>query len=210
VIINNATIDSQFVAFDYAYVQGAQYPGSTVRPLDTLELMVTTDCGVTFKSIWKQWGADLQTVEDPNYVYTSAFNPTTGGEWRNVKIYLTPFVGTSNYQVYWVAKSNRQNNLFIDNINISSKTLPTKLKNQGYDIYPNPFNASFKIHHWVAPIDLKSAQVFTSAGQLVWERTYNGDANTEITVDMDKLAKGVYVLKMIYSNKTIVERVVKN
>jgi hypothetical protein len=210
VIINNASIDSQFVAFDYAYVQGNQYPGSTVRPLDTLELMITQDCGATFKTIWKNYGDQLQTVSDPNYVYTAAYTPTTSGEWRNIKLFLNPFIGTSNYQVYWVAKSNRQNNLYIDNINISSKTLPQKLKNQGFDIYPNPFSSSFLIHHWVAPMDLQAAQVYTSAGQLVWDKRFSGNANTEITVNMAAMAKGVYVLKMIYSNKTVVERIVKN
>ena len=212
IIVNSPTYDSQFVSFDYAYVQGNMYPGSTVRPLDTLELAVTQDCGVTFKTIWKNWGDQLQTVSDPNYVYLNAYTPSTTGaaEWRNVRLFLNPYIGTSNYQIYWISKANKQNNLYLDNININSKTLPTKLKNQGYDIYPNPFSSSFLIRHWVAPVDLQAAQVYNSIGQMVWEQRYNGTANTEITVDMSKLAKGVYVLKMIYANKTVVERIVKS
>ncbi len=212
IIVNSASYDSQYVSFDYAYLQGNQYPGSTVKPLDTLELMITQDCGLTFRTIWKNWGEDLQTVNEPNYTYQPAYVPSTqdAREWRNVRLYLNPFIGTANYQIFWVSKANRQNNLYIDNINISSRTLPQKLKNQGFDIYPNPFSSTFLIHHWQAPLDLQAAQVYTSAGQLVWERRYAGTANTEITVDMAKLAKGVYVLKMIYSNKTIVERIVKN
>ncbi|MEP6674650.1 MAG: M43 family zinc metalloprotease [Ferruginibacter sp.] len=210
VIINNASIDSQFVSFDYAYIQGAQYPGSTVKPLDTLEIQVTQDCGVTFKTIWKNWGADLQTVSEPNYSTGAAYKPTSAGEWRNVKLYLNPYVGNTNYQIYWVAKSNKQNNLYIDNVNISSKTLPQKLKNQGYDIYPNPFSGSFRIHHWVAPVDLQSAQVYTAAGQMVWEKDFNGDANTEINVNMSKMAAGTYILRMVYTNKVIIEKIVKS
>ena len=209
VIINNASIDSQYVSFDYAYIQGAQYPGSTVKPLDTLEIQVTTDCGITFKTIWKNWGADLQTVSEPNYSTGSAYRPVSGAEWRNVNIYLNPYVGNANYQVYWVAKSNKQNNLYIDNINISSKTLPAKLKNQGYDIYPNPFSSSFRIHHWVAPVDLQAAQVYTAAGLRVWEQNFNGDANTEINVNMARMAAGTYILRLVYTNKVIVEKIVK-
>jgi len=209
VVTNNANIDSVFVSFDYSYMQGAQYPGSTVRPLDTLELMVTTDCGATFKTIWKQWGEDLQTITDPNYSATVAFTPTSAGAWRNVRIYLNPFVGNSNFQVYWVNKGNRQNDLWLDNINITSKTLPARLRNQGYLIYPNPFENVFRIHHWVAPQDLKAAQIFNAAGQLVWDKRYSGNADTEIFVDMSKLAKGTYTLKMTYSNKVVVERIVK-
>jgi hypothetical protein len=210
VVSNSTTIDSMFISFDYAYKQGFQYPGSTVLPLDTLEVLVTTDCGVTYQSAWKKWGYELQTVIDPSFSDTVAFVPSSGSQWKNANVYLTPLVGNNNYQAYLVAKSNKQNNLWIDNINIYSKTLPQLLKNQGYLIYPNPFNSSFLIHHLVAPVDLQDVQVFNAAGQLVWEQGYNGDASGQITVDMRKMAKGVYALKMVYSNRTVVEKLVKN
>ena len=211
VISNNATIDSMFVSFDYSYKQGLQYPGSTVLPLDTLEVMVTTDCGATYQSVWKKWGNELQTVNDPNISDTLGYVPSAyGSPWRNINIYLTPYVNYNNYQVYFVAKTNKQNNIWMDNINIYSKTLPQRLKDQGYLIYPNPFSNSFLIHHTTAPVDLQATQVYNSTGQLVWEQHYNGDASNQITVDMKKMASGVYVLKMVYSNKTIVERLVKN
>lgn len=209
VVVNPGTTDSIFLAWDHAYMPGVQYPGSTVTPLDTLEVQVTTDCGATFKTIWKKWGADLQTINDPNYAYNPSYTPGTAGEWRNTRIFLTPYVGTSNFQVYFVMKGNKQNNLFIDNININSKTLPARLKNQGYLIYPSPFTTTFKIHHWIAPVDLQAAQVYNAVGQMVWDMRFNGDAPTEINVDMSKLAAGGYVLKMIYTNKTIVERIIK-
>jgi hypothetical protein len=59
------------------------------------------------------------------------------------------------------------------------------------------------------PVDLQSVQVFNTAGQLVWSRQYNGNADRQITVDLNTLSSGVYVLKLIYTNKTIVERIVK-
>jgi hypothetical protein len=210
VVQNSAALDSVFVSFDYAYLQGAQYPGATARPLDTLELMITQDCGATFKTIWKKWGEDLQTVSDPNYSNALGFTPRNVAEWKNSRIYLSPVVGTGNFQVYFVAKGNKQNNIWIDNINISSKVLPKRLKDQGYLIYPSPFTNAFRIHHWQKPTDLKAVQIYNAAGQLVWDKRYAGDADTELTVDLSKLAKGVYVLKMMYNSKTVVERLVKN
>jgi Secretion system C-terminal sorting domain len=206
---NSAALDSVFVSFDYAYMQGAQYPGATVRPLDTLELMITQDCGASFKTIWKKWGEDLQTVNDPNNSNALGFTPRSVSEWKNARIYLSPTVGTGNFQVYFVAKGNRQNNIWIDNINISSKVLPKRLKDQGYLVYPSPFNNTFRIHHWQVPTDLQAVQIFNAAGQLVWDKRYAGSANTEIFVDLSRLANGVYVLKMMYNNKTVVERLVK-
>ncbi len=212
IIVNSASNDSVFVDFDMSYRSGPQYPGSTVFPLDTLEILSTADCGATFTSVWKKWGNELQTVNDPNYTSTSSFVPSIKDQWKSKRIYLTPVVGADNFQLYFASKSNKQNNIWIDNINISSKTLPQRLKDQGYLIYPNPFNSSFLIHHSAVepPVDLQSVQVFNSAGQMLWEKEYNGNAARQITVDLKTSASGVYILKMIYTNKTVIERIVKN
>lgn len=209
IVANSISIDSMFVSWDYAYKAGASYPGSTVLPLDTLEVLVTKDCGVSFTSVWKKWGEELQTVNDPNYSNTTTFTPNSATEWKAGRIYLTPYVGAETFQVYFSMKSNQQNNLYLDNVNISSKTLPQRLKNQGYLIYPNPFHQSFLVHHSFPPVELQSMQVFNSAGQLVWHKRYNGNANTEINIDLDNMSGGVYILKMMYSNKMVVERIVK-
>ena len=212
IVVNSASYDSVFVDFDLSYKSGPQYPGSTVFPLDTLEVLSTVDCGASFTSVWKKWGNELQTLNDPNYTSTNSFVPSIKDEWKSKRIYLTPIVGAANFQLYFASKSNKQNNIWIDNINISSKTLPQRLKDQGYLIYPNPFNSSFLIHHSAVepPVDLQSVQVFNSAGQMIWEKEYNGNAARQITVDLKTSASGVYILKMIYTNKTVIERIVKN
>jgi hypothetical protein len=212
IVLNSQSYDSLLADFDLAYQPGPRYPGSTTFPLDTLELLVTTDCGASFTSVWKKWGAALQTVDDPNYTYTKPFVPQVKEEWKKQYVYLSPLVGAENFQLYFIAKGNKQNNIWIDNVNITSKTLPQKLKNQGYLVYPNPFNSIFLIHHYAAepPVSLQSVQVFNSSGQRVWTKSYNGNADRQITVDLKGSAKGLYVLKMIYTNKTIVEKIIKH
>ena len=208
-VANNPSIDSMFVSWDYAYQSGAVFPGSSLLPQDTLEILVTQDCGVSFTSLWKKWGTDLQTVTPPVNATIPPFVPNTANDWKSARIYLTPVVGRNTFQVYFSAKSNKQNNLWVDNVNISSKTLPQRLKNQGYLIYPNPFQSSFLLHHFQPPVQLTALQVFSSAGQMVWDKLFNNNATTETTINPGNLSRGVYILKMIYTNKTIVERIVK-
>jgi hypothetical protein len=212
IVMNNSSYDSVFVDFDMAYQQGPQYPGSTVFPLDTLEILVTKDCGASFTSVWKKWGYELQTVNDPSYSNTELFVPADVTLWKHIKLYLTPFVGDDNYQLYFAMKGNKQNSLYLDNVNISTQTLPEKLKQQGYLIYPNPFNSSFRIHHHAVapPTNLQAVLVYNAAGQVVWDKRYNGNADRQINVDLGKLGSGIYILKMMYSDKTVVERIVKN
>ncbi|HEY5407531.1 MAG TPA: T9SS type A sorting domain-containing protein [Ginsengibacter sp.] len=208
VIKYEAAVDSFYVSFDYAYSQGATYPGSTNMPLDTLELQISQDCGQTFTSIWKKWGADLQTIGDPNLPASTSFVPVVN-QWENANIYLNPFIGTQNFQVYFVAKSNAQNNLYIDNINIYPKILPHRLKEQGYLLYPSPFRNSFTIRNYTVPTTLQTVNIYNSVGQLVWSKNYNGTGYTEMPVDLSNEAAGVYIVKMNYTDKTVIQRIVK-
>lgn len=208
VIKYDAAVDSFFVSFDYAYSQGATYPGSTNMPLDTLELQLSQDCGQTFTSIWKKWGADLQTIGDPNLPATTSFVPNLS-QWKNINIYLNPFIGTQNFQIYFVAKSNAQNNLYVDNINIYPKILPQRLKDQGYLLYPSPFRNTFIIRNYTVPTTLQTVNIYNSVGQLVWSKNYNGMGYTEMPVDLSNQASGVYIVKMKYTDKTVIQRIVK-
>ncbi len=204
--------DSIFLNFDFAHSPGFNYPGSTNLPLDTLEVSITKDCGVTFTSLFKKWGEDLQTLGDPlgpNNPNPIEFIPGQPNHWRNVRLHLNPTVGTGNFQVYFNARSNGQNNLYLDNVNITTRTLPARLKAQGYLVYPNPFHNAFTVHHFAPPTLLKGISVHNAAGQKVYEKQFNRDATTEMTVDLSNLAAGVYLVKLHYLNKLITERIVK-
>jgi hypothetical protein len=208
---NSALFDSVFVDFDYAYRQGSAYPGSTVLPLDTFEILTTSDCGLTFSSAWKKWGYQLQTVNDPSYSNTDIFTPTLKSEWKHERVFLTPGIGGADFQVYFVMRGNKQNILWLDNVNIASITLPQKLKDQGYLIYPNPSNGNFILHHYAVepPVSLQSIQVYSASGQLVWQKTYNGNADRRININLQKLSGGIYAVKLIYRNKTVIEKIIK-
>lgn len=201
VITGISRYDSLFVSFDLAYALGNNGSNGNI---DTLELRVSRDCGQTFSTVWQKWGTDLQTSTS-----SGRFTPTAK-DWKNIKVYLTPFVTTPSFQLYFVAKSNKQNNLYIDNINVYGITLPQRLKDQGYLIYPNPFLNSFVIQHYLPPINLQKITLYNSMGQKVWENIIQGQAGSLITVDPISLTRGVYFLNLTYKDKIIVERVVKN
>jgi Secretion system C-terminal sorting domain/Pregnancy-associated plasma protein-A len=201
IVSGTAAYDSLFVTFDYAYAVGT----NATLP-DTLELQVTSDCNQTTTTIWKKWGADLQTLAISG---TGARFTPQASDWGTAKIYLSPIVGNNDFQVNFVAKGNKQNNLYIDNINIYGKIVPALLKQQGYLFYPSPFRQQFIIRNYQVPTDLQSAAIYNSVGQLVWSRQYNGSAYTEMTVDLGAMSPGVYIVKLKYTNKTVVDRIVK-
>lgn len=199
VITGTSAFDSIFVSFDYAYSVGA-----FANLPDTFELQATTDCGQTFTTVWKNWGTDLQTTNNPS----AAFVPNSN-DWKNVSINLFPFVGNQDFQLYFVDKGNRQNNLYIDNINVYGITVPARLKKQGYLFYPNPFTTQFFIRNYQVPVSLQKAQIFNSVGQKIWSKSYNGDAYTLMPVDLKGAPPGVYIVKLTYTDKTVTQKIVK-
>lgn len=203
-------VDSVYLKFDVA-ARTRRYPGSTQLPIDTLEVLITKDCGNTYTSLWKKWGEELQTVNDPNSSSTLPFTPTRF-DWKTVKLNISALAGatSNNVQVVFRSSSNGDNNVFIDNVNLSTLTLPERLKRDGYLIYPSPFTSNVTIQHYLAPTSLRAVQVFNARGQLVASRDFGtGGANSNETMDLSALASGVYTFKLIYTNKEIVERVVK-
>jgi len=183
--------------------------------LDTLEILLTTDCGKTFKSVYKKWGEDLTTVDKnfpPTFPATDTvgFVPTSSLQWRTELVDVSRFVtANSKFQFVFRSRSNRGNNTFLDKIDISTITLPARLKQQGYMITPNPFEGSFFIRHLLPPANLQGIQVMNSVGQVVAARSFTGNASNYIVVDLSRYANGAYVVKLIYDNKVITERIIK-
>jgi hypothetical protein len=210
-MLSYSNVDSVYLSFDVSALTRV-YPGSTAIPLDTLEVLVTKDCGTTYTSIWKKWGEDLQTVTDPNNSNPFEFVPGVPQNWKNVKMNVTRFSGVSATGLQFVFRnsSNNDNNVYVDNINVNTLTLPARLKAQGYLIYPSPFTTSLNIQHFLPPTDLRYVEVFNARGQLVARKDFGASgAPSTINMDLSTLASGVYTVKLGYTNKQVVERIVK-
>lgn len=209
-VVNYPTVDSVKLTFDLA---ASTYtgPGSPGVPLDTLEVLISKDCGNSFTTVYKKWGEDLQTVTDPNFVRTTQFFPQSAGQWRKETIDLSQFANQSPVQVFFRVISNYENNIFIDNVNLTTRILPAKLKQQGYLVLPTPFHNSFGVWHYQTPTTLKYLSVYNLAGQLVWTKNYNGDAQKMETIDLTGKAAGMYIVKIGYqdANRNVSVPVVK-
>lgn len=98
-----------FVSLDVAYAKRS--------PLlsDTLKVMYSIDCGQSFLPLWSKGGSDLATAPDQS----SAFTPTAA-QWRKDTFSLAALAGFPTVNIALVNRSGSGNNIYIDNINISS------------------------------------------------------------------------------------------
>jgi hypothetical protein len=208
-LVKYSEVDSVFISFQLA--SATRFAGTSTIPVDTLEILVSDDCGVNFTSVYKKWGTDLQTILDLNTPVPSPFVPRNMEDWRKETINVTTELGTTNsFVVAFRNFSNGDNNYYIDDINIYTKTLAPKLKKNGYLVSPNPFSSRFVLQHFPNANDLKGLNVYSSSGQLVYRKSWAlGSADSYLEINLNSLPAGLYIIKLQYSDRVVTEKVIK-
>src|SRR5688572_16352913 len=126
-------IDSIFLTFNLAHITKT-LPGTTGSRLDTLTVLLSKDCGNTFTPVYKKYGEELQTVNDPNFLISMSNFVPLASQWRRDSVNLGKQLGITEplFQVVFRFSGNMENNFYLDDVNIRSQILPAKLKNDGY------------------------------------------------------------------------------
>ena len=205
-------VDSVFLTFNLAHITRT-LPGTTGSRLDTLHVLLSKDCGNTFTTIYKKYGEDLQTVNDPNFqVSMNNFIPTAD-QWKKDSLNLGKWLNASEplFQIVFRFSGNMENNLYLDDVNLRSQILPQRLKNDGYLVLPNPFRNTFGVWHYQVPATLRYINIYNAAGQLVWSKKYPAGGDKYIQIDFGGKAAGIYTVNLGYddSNRNVNVQVVK-
>ncbi len=205
-LVSTAGADSVFLRFDVA---AATTTSTTTpsNPWDTLEVLITKDCGATFLPTgYKKWGASLITRQTP---IGQEFVPAAA-EWRTDSVDLTPFVtGGQEFRVVFRNTSNYENNVYIDDINIVKKDINRILDEKGILIWPNAFTRQFFIEFRTWPQDLKGISVYDAAGRLFYNVQPVVRNGNRTTIDLVNAPNGVYFVKLFYSQQVRTYKIVK-
>lgn len=116
--LNFQGLSSATMTFDVAY---AAYDATYV---DGLEVLISTDCGVTFTSLYSKTGSTVAAGNLPTAPATTSLFVPTAAQWRTETISLTPYVGLTNVTLAFRNLAGYGNSLYIDNINISGVAIP--------------------------------------------------------------------------------------
>jgi predicted esterase len=109
---------------------------------DTLEVLISTDCGETFKSIYRKSGAELATAPEPilNPLSIQAcFFIPNANQWRTEKIDLADYSQSLNAIIKFSYISGLGGSINIDNIIIGDETTNVnELGTNEISLAPNP------------------------------------------------------------------------
>lgn len=85
---------------------------------DRLKVVVSTDCGETFQTLYDKSGATLATTSS---FHTNSWYPSNCIDWRTENINLSNYLG-EELIIGFTAECRLGNNLFIDNVGITGTT----------------------------------------------------------------------------------------
>ena len=191
------------LSFDVAYNYHEYTPPyftATVDFADTLEVLVSTDCGAHYSSLYKKGGADLATFSTPiiNPLSIQAdFATPADSNWRNERIDLSSLSagGSATAAVFkfnYISALGGSINL--DNVFVGSVTaVPSDKNTQHFQVYPNPVSDNL----FVSGAASTSVSIANMLGQVEIATDITSDRQS---ISMAKLPAGSYIMTIIDQN----------
>jgi len=177
------------LTFDVAYrVYDAQYS-------DTMKVLISTDCGQTFTSLYTKGGATLASVTGGQT--GSVFIPSGPTQWRAESINLNAYIGQANVMIVFQNRGYYGQALYVDNINITSTTgLSVNGDNDKLiSLYPNPASNEVVISFNDGQLFDGNISIESVDGKLVYEKAIKNKTE-QVKLDVSKLAAGPYFIKI--------------
>jgi hypothetical protein len=203
-VINISNADSAYLTFQVAAAVVTD-PKTTGNQFDTLEVLVSKDCGATYTSLYKKAGSDLITRSE---VTATSFKPTAD-EWRKDSVNLTPYINAGQLLLAFSNTNQHENNIYLDDINVYSVSIDAIVKTKGFVISPNPTNGRISIRFYPNPAYVKGINIFTGTGQKVASLLVNAAGSNSYSFDMTRYASGVYIVQVVLGDKVITQKVIK-
>jgi photosystem II stability/assembly factor-like uncharacterized protein len=173
------------LVFDVAYaVYGGQYS-------DTLEILISTDCGQTFTQVYRKGGTQLSTA--PNT--TDMFEPTST-QWRTDTVDLSAYVNSPEVILAFRNWGHFGQPIYLDNIRIGNPNSVEEQVQHSPRLYPNPVSSQSIIRLDLPQNNACEVRIFNMQGKLI--RSY---PNVAGTMEIPGLAGGQYLIQVTGNEK---------
>ncbi len=192
--------------FDYAYAPCPTGVGNNVYA-DKLEVMISTNCGQSWTSVWSKTGSAMGTVP----ATTVSFVASAASQWTSAAIAIPSLSNNPTALVIFRATNDYGNNLFIDNINLDQGTGVNIAKISAnpfsFDLYPNPTNAEANIIISSVRSSNAKVAVVNMLGQLVFTKhIVLNEGITNVQLESKDFASGIYNVILETEKGSIVKK----
>ena len=183
------------------------YAQRTSTSADKLQVYVSSNCGQTWSLRQTVTGGSLST----GGVTPTSFVPTAS-QWATKTVNLSAVAGSSSVLVKFRFTSNGGNNIYVDDINISSTAGVDELENTlGFNVYPNPAEDNTVIAFVLTESHNADVRIFDVLGQEV-TRIHTGELSAgqhQYTIaDHTTLSSGVYFVRLNIDGRNFTKKLI--
>lgn len=175
-------------SFDHAYA----YYNATF--FDSLRVEISNNCGDTWTTLFYDGKDGLSTAPPVASPDGSAGFVPTADQWVSNAVDISDFNGSPEVLVRFVGISGFGNNLFVDNINVTTVVGVKELQLNSFSLRPNPTSDVAQVRFSLEKSERITLSVFNAQGALV--RTQNlGDLTSGdhvVSLDANGLTNGSY------------------
>jgi PKD repeat protein len=187
------------------------YARRTSTSTDALKVFFSTDCGQSWTVRYSKLGSALSTTSTTS----SVFVPNNTSQWREETVSIPLNIANKpNVRMKFTFTSGEGNNLYIDDINISS---PTGINSQAISdnldltVYPNPSAGDVTVYFNLLGKADTDLRLYDIVGKEVTQ-LYNGNfmqGQNQFTINRSQLpAPGVYLLQLTVDGNRFTKRIV--
>jgi len=159
---------------------------------DTLEVLISSDCGESFTSVYKKHGALLASAGNT----TSEFIPTEN-QWKANAVDLADYAGNNGVIIKLRCINSFENNMYVDDVVVRddmSTSIEDLTIENNFNLYPNPakdvFSLNFESENF-SPIEISITNL---SGQEVYFEKFN--SKKQLSIITDHFDSGVYFVNV--------------
>ncbi|MBI4947178.1 MAG: T9SS type A sorting domain-containing protein [Bacteroidetes bacterium] len=180
-------------------------PSSNPNYSDTLKVMVSTDCGVTWTTPYNKSGTALTTAT-PTFS-THPFVPTSN-QWR---LETVPLPMASELMIKFVNINGYQNRLYIDDVNINNGVSVNDITlDNSISVFPNPSAGNVYVNINAFGLGHVNVALYNILGDKISETTGDISMPTKYQFDISSQPNGIYFMEIKSENEKTVKKVILN
>ncbi|MBI4945144.1 MAG: T9SS type A sorting domain-containing protein [Bacteroidetes bacterium] len=198
--INMSALTSPYMSFKLSYAQRSSTDNNQ------LEVLTSTNCGVTWNQRYSMSGALLSTAG----IKSTPFTPSSLSQWRQETVSFTK--GSSIRFKFQFTSGGTGNNVYIDDINIGNTGIAEEFAN-GFDltVFPNPFNDNATISFNILEKYNISVGVYDIVGREVMPVSAKAELHAgtySLPLNRNALSPGVYFVKLNADGYSVIKKVI--
>jgi len=182
VSVDMTYLQDAWLTFDVAYARwGGGYS-------DSLEVLVSTDCGANYQSLYFRGGTDIATASDNS---SDVFVPSSS-QWRTDSIDLSGYMGNDDVLIVFRFHSGWGQHMYLDNINLSAVNVVsvTEPETEKYlSIYPNPVAEGSSLQLRSNLNEPIMVDLYSVEGKRIYRNTHSPNAS----IPVPAMAQGSYI-----------------